>query len=164
MLQLLYIMIIYICLIIYLLTIMCYYSLLSLQLLKKTNNNNITLTMLSAVCCKCTKSKCVKESCECYQQGITCNDDCACIDCKNTKADAADGRSPKKAAANTAAAASERMEVDTDDSGGRAEKTKKSPPSRSTNKTINYPSSRKPAALDASKLKKGEGCSCKNSK
>ena len=32
-------MIIYICLIIYLLTIMCYYSLLSLQLLKKTNNN-----------------------------------------------------------------------------------------------------------------------------
>ena len=121
--------------------------------------------MLSAVCCKCTKSKCVMESCECYQQGITCNDDCACIDCKNTKADAADGRSPKKAAANTAAAAeSEMMEVDTDDSGVRAEKTKKSPPSRHTNKTINYPSSRKPAALDASKLKKGEGCSCKNSK
>ena len=114
--------------------------------------------MLSAVCCKCTKSKCVKQSCECYQQGITCSDDCACIDCKNTKADAADGRSPKKAAANTAA--SEMMEVDTDD----IEKTKKSPPSRNTNKTINYPSSRKPAALDASKLKKGEGCSCKNSK
>lgn len=128
--------------------------------------------MLSAVCCKCTKSKCVKESCECYQQGITCNDDCACIDCKNTKADAADGRSPKegsgvkKAAVNTAAAAeSEMMEVDDDSSGVRAEKTKKSPP-RHTNKktTINYPSSRKPAALDSSKLKKGDGCSCKNSK
>ena len=52
------------------------------------------MSKYEATTCKCVKSKCLKLYCECYRQGITCNHDCVCIDCKNTKEYAS--RTPKK--------------------------------------------------------------------
>jgi hypothetical protein len=33
--------------------------------------------------CNCKKSKCLKKYCECFQAGITCNQYCKCVNCKN---------------------------------------------------------------------------------
>lgn len=33
--------------------------------------------------CHCKKSQCLKKYCECYQAGVSCGDNCKCIDCKN---------------------------------------------------------------------------------
>ena len=35
--------------------------------------------------CNCKKSFCLKKYCECFQAGIYCQDNCRCIDCKNTE-------------------------------------------------------------------------------
>ena len=34
--------------------------------------------------CHCKKSHCLKNYCECFQNGQPCSQRCACIDCKNT--------------------------------------------------------------------------------
>ena len=41
--------------------------------------------------CNCSKSRCIKNYCECWQMGITCNDKCKCVNCANGKPPAADG-------------------------------------------------------------------------
>lgn len=33
--------------------------------------------------CKCVKSLCKKNYCECFRQGMKCKDKCKCIECKN---------------------------------------------------------------------------------
>ena len=33
--------------------------------------------------CNCTKSRCIKNYCECWQMGIECTDKCKCVDCAN---------------------------------------------------------------------------------
>ena len=33
--------------------------------------------------CNCKKSQCLKKYCECFQAGVSCGDNCKCIDCKN---------------------------------------------------------------------------------
>lgn len=33
--------------------------------------------------CNCKKSYCLKKYCECYSAGLSCNDNCKCIECKN---------------------------------------------------------------------------------
>lgn len=38
------------------------------------------------ITCKCSKTKCLKLYCDCFQAGAVCKDDCACVNCKNTKA------------------------------------------------------------------------------
>jgi len=35
--------------------------------------------------CRCTRSKCLKRYCECFQAGILCSGACKCIGCKNTE-------------------------------------------------------------------------------
>jgi hypothetical protein len=34
--------------------------------------------------CKCTKTKCLKLYCPCFEKGIICHDGCICSNCKNT--------------------------------------------------------------------------------
>ena len=35
--------------------------------------------------CNCKKSNCLKKYCECYNDGLGCNEICKCEDCKNNK-------------------------------------------------------------------------------
>ncbi len=35
--------------------------------------------------CKCTKTRCLKLYCDCFQAGKVCNEFCECTDCKNTQ-------------------------------------------------------------------------------
>jgi hypothetical protein len=35
--------------------------------------------------CKCKKSECQKNYCECYQLGVPCGDFCKCSECGNNK-------------------------------------------------------------------------------
>mmetsp|Transcript_34320 Transcript_34320/g.61617 ORF Transcript_34320/g.61617 Transcript_34320/m.61617 type:complete len:897 (-) Transcript_34320:68-2758(-) len=93
--------------------------------------------------CKCVKSKCLMLYCECYRQGITCNDDCVCIDCKNTKEHARAKKSDHTNQGNTNATGSGEMD-------GHLP-------------AVTSHLMRRDRALDKVKLKKGSGCSCKNS-
>ena len=34
--------------------------------------------------CTCKKSHCIKNYCECYQNGVACGEQCKCICCKNS--------------------------------------------------------------------------------
>ena len=33
--------------------------------------------------CRCKKSQCLKKYCECFEAGVTCSDNCKCIECQN---------------------------------------------------------------------------------
>ncbi|KAL7534816.1 hypothetical protein ACHAXR_008392 [Thalassiosira sp. AJA248-18] len=97
--------------------------------------------------CKCVKSKCLKLYCECYSQGITCNEDCVCIDCKNTKEQAGGGKSEENDNDNmvdttATTTGSETMAVD---------------------KSSHEPRRGSDRSSDLLKSKKN-GCACKNSK
>lgn len=35
------------------------------------------------LCCKCSRSGCIKAYCECFARGRYCSDFCKCINCKN---------------------------------------------------------------------------------
>ena len=37
--------------------------------------------------CNCSKSRCIKNYCECWQMGIQCNAKCKCVNCSNGKPD-----------------------------------------------------------------------------
>ena len=37
--------------------------------------------------CRCTKTRCLKLYCDCFQAGQVCNDNCECTKCKNTPAE-----------------------------------------------------------------------------
>jgi len=99
--------------------------------------------------CKCVKSKCLELYCECYRRGITCTDDCVCIDCKNTSDYAASTK-------------------EGDGDGVQDEVMMEPEPievlPQKKKKKIDYPSTRESKTLDMAKLAKGSGCSCKNNK
>lgn len=46
--------------------------------------------------CNCSKSRCVKNYCECWQMGVKCHGKCKCTNCANGKdcSDAAEGEAP----------------------------------------------------------------------
>lgn len=35
--------------------------------------------------CFCSKTRCLKNYCECFKQGLACTDDCECVACGNKK-------------------------------------------------------------------------------
>lgn len=39
--------------------------------------------------CRCSRSRCLKRYCECFQAGILCSDQCRCTGCRNTHDSAA---------------------------------------------------------------------------
>mmetsp|Transcript_29607 Transcript_29607/g.34713 ORF Transcript_29607/g.34713 Transcript_29607/m.34713 type:complete len:81 (+) Transcript_29607:1356-1598(+) len=46
--------------------------------------------------CHCKKSNCLKNYCECFQNGHPCTSRCTCISCKNTNMSYLIGRSSKQ--------------------------------------------------------------------
>ena len=42
--------------------------------------------------CNCSKSRCVKNYCECWQMGITCSEKCKCVNCANGKPETTETR------------------------------------------------------------------------
>mmetsp|Transcript_42990 Transcript_42990/g.91412 ORF Transcript_42990/g.91412 Transcript_42990/m.91412 type:complete len:933 (+) Transcript_42990:300-3098(+) len=122
--------------------------------------------MTSSVTCKCVKSKCLQLYCECYRQGITCKDDCVCIDCRNTveHARASSAKKRRDDRDRGHAAGHARHDHASDDccggggeaGTGTAERVFKMPQLAPT-------PSRRHRALEHAKAKSGSGCSCKNS-
>ena len=51
--------------------------------------------------CNCSKSKCIKNYCECYQMNISCSDKCKCIGCANTNGRRPNGPSVEEETAPT---------------------------------------------------------------
>lgn len=48
------------------------------------NYNNIVINeKIEKIICTCTKSSCNKKYCECYKAGVSCNNKCRCVNCKN---------------------------------------------------------------------------------
>lgn len=95
--------------------------------------------------------------CECYRRGVTCNDDCVCIDCQNTKEHAGGGGGGNEGASEMVAAV---MDV---------KKSSSTPavaaPSPSKPKARRpYKEGRRDRDLDALKIRQGNGCACVNSK
>lgn len=35
------------------------------------------------LCCKCSRSGCIKAYCECFARGRYCSDFCKCVNCRN---------------------------------------------------------------------------------
>lgn len=52
-------------------------------LLAPTNATQVTFPVIDR--CKCTKSRCLKLYCDCFQAGQVCTASCDCISCENTK-------------------------------------------------------------------------------
>ena len=94
--------------------------------------------MSDKLTCSCVKSKCLVLYCECYSKGITCNDECVCIDCNNT----AERAGPKR------------------EEGGERQQQKE-PPKMSRAHPVSRWEAR---ALNLTKKEKGIGCTCKNNK
>ena len=103
---------------------------------------------MSTSTCKCVKSKCLQLYCECFAKGTICTDSCVCIDCKNTKADASSSNSPTKT--------DSKMKVSGLDDQQATKKKKPTLPLAT--------SSGKKSTQAVGKYKRGDGCSCKNSK
>lgn len=51
---------------------------------------------LKAIFCSCQRSKCSKNYCICYLNGIGCGEKCTCIDCKNSFFERKKIKTPKK--------------------------------------------------------------------
>ena len=98
--------------------------------------------------CKCVKSKCLQLYCECYAGGTICADSCVCIDCKNTKA----GASSFTTKSPTKTDSKKKVSADV----GSTKKKKKT--------TVPLITSAKKSTPAMGKYKRGDGCSCKNSK
>lgn len=115
--------------------------------------------------CKCVKSKCLKLYCECFRQGIPCNDDCVCIDCQNTKDNAggkdggsggANNMQVEEAAATTTT--TQPISCQWVDDVGAAAASDVNPTAKRP-----YPDKRSDRTLDPLRLLKGDGCACRNS-
>jgi hypothetical protein len=55
--------------------------------------------------CNCSKSRCVKNYCECWQMGIECNSKCKCVNCANGKPCDPDGETGETRGTAAASAA-----------------------------------------------------------
>ena len=77
--------------------------------------------------CKCSKSKCLKLYCPCFEKGIVCNEHCSCIDCKNTTEESGPDGARTKAIEEVLSRrplAFDKREGDTNDVGCICKKTK----------------------------------------
>lgn len=101
--------------------------------------------------CKCVKSKCLQLYCECYRRGVTCADDCVCIDCRNT-AERAARRGGKK---------DDYENARTNGHGGDAEAAGNPVKIRHRLLLSHKRGSRE---LTMTKMQHGSGCSCPNSR